>query len=315
VRYTLFDSTRTHPVVVLSPKSDATYVISPAEFATEWVGLGECVVLDSPAATFRLTDELDSKELSCFHGGLRAYLPGLGEDPNPFRHPLLVEHRSVLTALTEAKRLATVAQDWEQIAVDLDRTNKSLEARVDDLEEQLEAGNAKIAALHYALSQRAPEVVSPVLEPEFLPSNMREAVEVAQAALGDRLYILPSALAAADDSPFQDPAAIYQALHHLAALSARMAAGPLGKSVKAALQELGIDYSPGIAPTTPKRLRQQFKFTADGILYICEEHLRIGSSSYDPKECARIYFTTSQLSGTRIVVGYVGRHLDVISTS
>lgn len=359
VRYTLFDTKRRWPVIMLSPRSDGSYVVDPEDFAREWVGLGEPVVLDSPATTFRLTDELGSKELSCFHGGLRVYLPGLGATPDPYRHPLLVARRAavpgerlrlsqhlahlttfryqedpalgrladeravkmaleraeVMRQLQDAQLLAVSGAGWEPIALELDKTNHSLQARVAYLEEQLDTANSKVKALQYALAQQSSGQVPAAAEPLFLPSTVREVVELAQATFGDYLLILPQALDAAEDSPFSDPAALYQALRGLAELSKRMSAGPLGRSIRDVCTELGLDYASGIASTTSKKLQQQYRFRFDGVEYTCEEHIRLGGGTYDPQYCARIYFTSSQSCKSKLVIGHIGRHLDVMSTT
>lgn len=359
VRYTLFDTRRRWPVVLLSPRGDGSYVIAPDEFAREWVGLGEPVVLDSPATTFRLTDELGSKELSCFHGGLRVYLPGLGANPDPYRHPLLVARRATIPAerlrlsqhlahlttfryqqdqalgrladeravrrteeraevmreLQEARKLLVSGAEWESIALELDKTNHALQARVDYLEEQLDTANSKVKALKFALAQQSSGQAPAEPEPVFLPDTVREVVELAQATFGDYLLILPQALDAAEDSPFGDLALLYQALRGIAGLAKRISAGPLGRSIRDACAELGLDYASGIASTTSKKLQQQYRFRFEGVEYICEEHVRLGGGTYDPRYCARIYFTTSQLYNSKLVIGHVGRHLDVMSTT
>jgi hypothetical protein len=38
-------------------------------------------------------------------------------------------------------------------------------------------------------------------------------------------------------------------------------------------------------------------------------------SSYDPRRCLRIYFTSRALLEARFVIGHVGRHFDVLTTS
>jgi hypothetical protein len=49
-------------------------------------------------------------------------------------------------------------------------------------------------------------------------------------------------------------------------------------------------------------------------MYDCVEHLALGDS-YDPRYCLRIYFTSRAPAETRFVIGHVGRHFDVKTTT
>jgi hypothetical protein len=86
-------------------------------------------------------------------------------------------------------------------------------------------------------------------------------------------------------------------------------------SLRDAFREVGIDYRGGIADSTPARLRQQYLLAGpDGRGYDCVEHLVLGSS-YDPRHCLRIYFTSRVVNETRFVIGHVGRHFEVGTTT
>ncbi len=104
VRYELFDPTRRYPVAILSPTATDAYVISPATFGREFIGIAKTYYAASAASTFALTEELGRKELSCFHGAMRVYLPGLTRESDPTRHPLMLPRR--LAGFEERLRLA-----------------------------------------------------------------------------------------------------------------------------------------------------------------------------------------------------------------
>lgn len=66
---------------------------------------------------------------------------------------------------------------------------------------------------------------------------------------------------------------------------------------------------------TSARLLQQYNVIGPGgVAYDCWEHIVLGTS-YDPRFCLRIYFTTRAPLEPRFVIGHVGRHLEVESTS
>jgi hypothetical protein len=142
-----------------------------------------------------------------------------------------------------------------------------------------------------------------------------EAVEMADATYGDNLLILQSAHDAASNSPFERPREVLDALRVLAEVGRKMNEGPLGKNLKDAFSERGVDYGARLSPSTPKKIRQQYRFAEGGTVHICEQHLNLGSSAYDPKECLRIYFNSETRVEGKIVVGHVGRHLDVLTTT
>ncbi len=88
--YVVLDPDRPHPVLVLTPRQDGTFVEDPEKVAEEFASLGQLAVAAEPAATFALTEEVGRRELSCFHGALRVYLPGFTRASDPLKHPLLL---------------------------------------------------------------------------------------------------------------------------------------------------------------------------------------------------------------------------------
>ncbi len=91
----LLADTRAHPVAVLSPTEGGDYLVPPAQLAEELLGLAHLYVIDRHPTTFRLSDALGDRRLSCYWGALRAYLPDFSCADSPDHHPVLVDDRVV----------------------------------------------------------------------------------------------------------------------------------------------------------------------------------------------------------------------------
>lgn len=142
-----------------------------------------------------------------------------------------------------------------------------------------------------------------------------DAVRQAAVQYADALLILDNAERSAADSPYEDVDRAEAALEAMSYVAQRRRVGTLGVSLRDAFREHGIDYRGFVAASTPKRMTQQYAVVApDGTTYYCEEHLVLGHS-YDPRHCLRIYFTSRAANETRFVIGHIGRHLDVLSTT
>jgi hypothetical protein len=361
VRYELFDPDRRYPIAFLSPGSDDQYVVSPAAFGRELVGIAKTYRAASAASTYALTSELGRRELSCFNGAMRLFMPGLERDSEPRHHPLILsrrlstaaerlriaqvltgltvdrfeeepfiaqlrderavvmdERRSVLVlSLSKARKAAADGDDFRQLAEAYASQNAELEQEVERLQEALEESRHKVAALQHALDQRETASTGAASSAAVVltPLDVEDAVEQAQALFPDDLLILPNALSSATDSPYRDPGEVAQALAAIAEVARRLRGGKLGKKLQDVFAELGVDYSGGLAPTTPKKLRKQYVFRDGDRERVCEEHLRIGGGSYDPSDSLRIYINTKDRPQGRVVIGHVGGHLDVISTT
>jgi hypothetical protein len=189
----------------------------------------------------------------------------------------------------------------------------SLERRIGSLEQLL---RRQLAAEGPDTPPPGPQVLQ---EPE--PADEAETltlVDVLRQAADshpESLLILEPAEHAAQRSPYEDPDRVAVILDAMASVARRRQAGVLGTSLREAFRELGIDYRGGIAASTSERLRQQYRVVGpDGRGYECEEHIVIGSS-YDPRHCLRIYFTSRAPLEARFVIGHVGRHFEVMSTT
>jgi len=152
------------------------------------------------------------------------------------------------------------------------------------------------------------------LEAEDAPTLV-DAVRDASSEYADALLVLETAETSAAKSPFEDIERAATTLQAMALVARRRLQGGLDTGLRAAFQELGIDYRGGIASSTSEKLARQYQFAGpDGRLYDCPEHIAIGST-YDPRYCLRIYFTSRAPTDPRFVVGHVGRHFDVKSTT
>ncbi|MFN8179056.1 MAG: hypothetical protein U0167_14085 [bacterium] len=358
VRYILLDPERTDPVLLLTPLASGEFPLSPSRLQDEFLTLGTLYVTRLPEDTFALSDELGRRELSCFLGALRAYMPGFRLSDDPFTHPLLVARRVVIApvraalagilaadtvgrsrddpeigrlrdlraadfertraaarrALEHQAQAARERAEWEEIAKSYAEENAALREEVGALKERLRDANERLQhSERIGGASQAGRTGGGERFEHLQPHSVLEAVETAAALLEADLEFLPSAHESAAASPYARPAEILAALRAMSDVAAAKRAGPLGKTLAEAFREKGLDYRRGISKGTPKRLRQQFTFRSQRGEETCEEHLCLGAA-YDPAECARIYFTTEGPDG-RFVIGHVGRHLKVMSTT
>jgi hypothetical protein len=86
-------------------------------------------------------------------------------------------------------------------------------------------------------------------------------------------------------------------------------------SLRETFRDYGIDYRGGITKATPARFLEQYRVRlASGQEVMCDEHIVLGTS-YDPRHCLRIYFSSRAAGEPRFVISHVGRHFDVASTT
>ena len=140
---------------------------------------------------------------------------------------------------------------------------------------------------------------------------MRAAVERAEA-LCPHLVFTESAFDSAQNSPFEDPGAILEALMTLEELAA-MEAQPngIGKGLSEAALELGLQWRGGISQTAATRYEQDYSCRWDGETILLGPHVCLGSGSGAGK-IARIYLYRHESENPedrRYVVGHVGRKL------
>jgi len=390
VRDVLLSETRQVPVAILSPTEEGEYAVAPAQLAEELLGVAHLVVLDRHATTFRLTDTLGDRRLSCYFGALRVYMPEFSCADRPDQHPLLVDDRlmdpvvrsGLVGALSRgarrrvspparvadlrfadarASRGATVAPSGgtptgarvpatpgpsgdagavsagAELTAMVSRLVATNAALLDEVT-QLRMTTAVRAASASALERRVgslerllrdflarpdaesaalPREDEPLEEPVETASELTllQVVRQAEVAHADALLILETALASAAESPFEDVGRVAVVLDAMAQLARRRQAGTLGVSLREAFREYGIDYRGGIASSTSKRLRRQYLARLPaGDAVECDEHVVLGTS-YDPRHCLRIYFTSLAPAEPRFVIAHAGRHFDVVTTT
>lgn len=195
----------------------------------------------------------------------------------------------------------------------------ALERRLGRVEEYLErvvsevllASNGNVAdpAHQLDLSQEADAAAD---EEE---QTLVDVVKAMAESTTDALVFLDSAYESAMDSPYEDPERVRAVLDAMARVARRRQDGVLRASLKEAFNDLGIDYRAAIARTTPARLRQQYRFRYRGDeIVAAEEHIVLGNT-YNPRRCLRIYFSSRVPNEPRFVIGHVGRHLTVMSST
>ena len=234
-------------------------------------------------------------------------------DPKPLIEDLIHEVRglgSVVAQLAdEVERLRTIS------AIRASSTN-AIERRLGRLEDILDAvfPDGQPGA-HATGATRAEE------EPRGEPlddagrATLVEVVQDAAEAYSDALVFLDASYQAARHSPYEDPDRVRAILEAMARVARRRRDGVLGTSLREAFSDLGIDYRAAIARNTPDRLREQYRFFRDnGDPVEAEEHIVLGNT-YDPRQCLRIYFSSRVANEPRFVIGHVGRHFEVQSST
>lgn len=233
-------------------------------------------------------------------------------DPSPLLHELLGEVRRLTSAITglglEVERLRTIS------ALRSSSTN-AIERRLGRLEEILEqafpdgTGSASGGRDEEAGAER------PERRPDADGPSLVEVVQDAAESGSDVLLFLDSAFRSAEDSPYEDPERVREQLEAMALVARWRRDGVLEKSLRETFGELGVKYRVGIARSTPARLRQQYRFKGPkGQLVEAEEHIVLGDT-YDPRRCLRIYFSSKVPNEDRFVIGHVGRHFEVITST
>lgn len=109
VREELCSETRGHPIAVLAPQEDGSYVMPPEEIANELLGVAHVRLLQRHQATFRLTDSIGDRRLSAYWGALRLYQPGFSCADDGSTHPLLFADR-LIDPVMRAELVGRLAQ-------------------------------------------------------------------------------------------------------------------------------------------------------------------------------------------------------------
>jgi hypothetical protein len=417
---------RTTPYAVLAPLEAGGYVIPPEELAEELLGIAQLHVFEKHQHTFKFSDTLGDRRLSCYWGALRVYMPGFSCADRPEDHPLLVSDRLVdpimradmigrisrnarfrypmppgvdklrapripvaappaAPASVSARAESTIETGAPESALpiasgadapaaadtaralplpsampaEMTAQLLGLGGRIEELTEsmtklveantvlsdeiqRLRTTTAVRAVNTNALERRMSSLVQTLqrylvntasqlridegdttargenAEDDVREEDSLSLVEVlrqAGSAHPDALLVLEAAERSALESPFEDLDRVAVILDAVAQVARRRQSGTLGASLRDAFRELGVDYRGGISAATSKKHRQQYDLPGPGgQIYTCEEHIALGES-YDPRHCLRIYFTSRAAREPRFVIGHVGRHFDVLTTT
>jgi hypothetical protein len=390
VRDVLLDDDRRWPVAVLAPTEDGGYHVDPTILAGELLGLAHVYYIDRHPTTFRLSDTLGDRRLSCYWGALRVYQPGFSCADDGRSHPLLVDDRvldpveraglagtlalanraritvpdtpSRLRELAEPKKPARVAEPAAVPFVGNGKTDgapaplpsgfdRAMSAIADALR-SLQESNARlidevirlrsaaavraansgglerrVSQLERTMRERLPLQAAATDAPVETPTptetgpeiasdiTLVSVVQQASAVQGDALLLLDSAIRSAGESPYEDVNRVALILETMGQIARQRRDGKLGTSLRDIFREYGIDYRGGIAKSTPPRLLEQYRhWLPSGQEVICDEHIALGTS-YDPRHCLRIYFTSRAPGEPRFIISHVGRHFDVATTT
>lgn len=240
-------------------------------------------------------------------------VPAPATGTSPDTNMALIER---LDALLTSQRV--IAEELERMRTTMavrSAGTSAMERRLASLEQLLTA-HLTMNAPGDALTAPAAAIAEPPEdETEAGGASLVEVLRQAAARYPDALLVLETAESSAIESPFEDPERVGIILDAMAHIARRRQDGVLGTSLREAFRDVGVDYRGGISGTTPRRLRDQHRVRGPhGLDYECEEHIALGSS-YDPRHCLRIYFTSRAQLETRFVIGHVGRHFEVQSTT
>jgi len=334
------------PIVFLAPYANGDVnSITASSLARNLAGVAIVVNVDETAATWSIAEEI-GRALSCFNGAVRIYWPGFRRNDDPRSHRLVLgsqieqlgtatairsiqdtifevaafrfapDHRiSDLIRAVEAeerqRRLqmqkASSEESWAGYAIELDRKLAEANENIQSLETENEnlKANQKIL-FSGSQASHASEATSAV---DF--ASVRDAVERAKA-LCARIFILPTALASSESSPFRRPNEIFEALRDLDEVAKDWSAlkdkrgngGDLLSHLKS--RGWGKRCSMHISDTTKGRDGRHYEFEYAGRRQLFEPHITIGAG--DAASCASIHFILDPQVG-KIVVGHIGRHL------
>jgi GNAT superfamily N-acetyltransferase len=209
-----------------------------------------------------------------------------------------------------------VPDEWlaelEQTEEDRDRWEDEagkLELELLQANEEIERLRASFRQVADGASPAAPQEPADVDQDE--PKTVLGAVERAEG-LCPHLVFVDAAFESAEDSPFEDPSAILEALLKLETLAAQEARqGGIGKALADAALELGLQWRGGISQTAATRYEADYVARWDGETILLGPHVCLGSGSGAGK-IARIYLYRHEAEkpeDRRYVIGHVGRKL------
>jgi hypothetical protein len=139
------------------------------------------------------------------------------------------------------------------------------------------------------------------------PATLHGAALLAQEQC-THLKITDQAIKRAAKSPYEDPAAVLEALLTLDAIAGDYTADGLGSGGFAqACAERRLLYSRDISPTALQKHRAEYRVEWGEAHVTMGPHLRFGGS-WNPRQCARVYWHLDTKE-RKVVIGHIGVHL------
>jgi len=143
--------------------------------------------------------------------------------------------------------------------------------------------------------------------PPDQPGTMHETAVTARAECA-HLEITDQAVKRARESPYEDPAAVLDALRQLDQIADDYADDRLGGGgFEEACGNRGLLYSKDISARARRDHRSDYVVRWDAQDRLMGPHLRFGGS-WNPRYCARVYWWLDT-PARRIIVGHIGVHL------
>ena len=140
----------------------------------------------------------------------------------------------------------------------------------------------------------------------------RTALEVVETLMCDpswnrRVHVLPQALKAAEDCPYQQLESLSRHLE-LLAVYAELRATTRGRSAEQVAIEVGLGavYRPHISKTACNKYGEEYTALWNGRRELLREHLTLGGTCND-RVCMSVHFLWDNATG-RVVIGHIGRH-------
>jgi hypothetical protein len=188
---------------------------------------------------------------------------------------------------------------------------------IDQLSNERDRAKADLAAQQAAWSvvqQAMAQSGTPetAVNPPAVTSTVRDAVDRAKAEFSETLVFLDSACDSASDSPYKDPARVFELFEALDCVATewREKSGKLGRSWNDALAELGIDYKDQVSQTSKGKWSDDYKFLYNGEKRLFEKHITLGAKQAD--KCISVHWYRDDNEQV-LVIGHCGRHLTNMS--
>ncbi len=217
---------------------------------------------------------------------------------------------AALRAEIEALRLeAKRAQEAELAAREELRALRPDAEALEDLVAEVEAAQAEArqsVADERRARQRAEQERDELKALLGPPTTVAAAVALAEAVLGDRIIVLKSARASAEESPYREPQRVLDVLLVLALAGQ----GEVDVVIKQVFGN-AARWKPRDSPETSRAFGAQRTWAAsDGAKRLFTRHVTLGHG-VDARACLQVYYDVT--SEGRIEVAWVGEHRPTVS--